>query len=173
MKGVQIIQEGSKEVGITSLGKRLAALCVTFVFIIYSFICTFAYVSRRVPAKVAAISDYTTCKQLRDECPEDFREYTTSSISVVLFASYSVLCLCCTLFLIGTPAQLRLWKYWIASVLLCCRVADPSGKYKAWKTDQHLQRHFHSDKSFRRQRLRQHHIEMRQSGSQASNTAQA
>ena len=149
------MQNASKNSGITSLGKRLSALCLLSSAVGIYLPCSMSYLWTFSDSKEAALLSYFECKQVTDDCPQDFLQYSVTSIMIPLRIVIGLYFLISSLFLFGTPAQIKLWKHWIARLLLCCHVPDPDGKYAAWKNDADLQQYHRSQASIRRLRVLQ------------------
>ncbi|XP_062522923.1 uncharacterized protein LOC134197592 [Corticium candelabrum] len=154
-RGLKLMQNASKNSGITSLGKRLSALCLLSSAVGIYLPCSMSYLWTFSDSKEAALLSYFECKQVTDDCPQDFLQYSVTSIMIPLRIVIGLYFLISSLFLFGTPAQIKLWKHWIARLLLCCHVPDPDGKYAAWKNDADLQQYHRSQASIRRLRVLQ------------------
>ena len=149
------MQDESKNSGITSLGKRLSTLCLLSSAVGIYLPCSMSYLWTFSDRKTAALLSYFECKQVTDDCPQDFLQYSVTSTMIPLRIVLLLYFLISSLFLLGTPAQIKLWKHWIARLLLCCHVPDPDGKYAAWKDDADLQQYRRSQASIRRLRVLQ------------------
>lgn len=149
------------ESGLTSVGKRLIALGLSQLLVAIYIPAALSYPKRFTNAKRVAVTSFLHCKQLEDDCPEDYDEYPLDSFMVGLSLVLSFHSICSSLFLIGTPAQIKLWKYWLAGLLLFCHMPDPGGRYKAWSEDSELQRFRRSERSVRRAQVIQRAEEAR------------
>ena len=153
---MKILQDTSKSSGITSLGKRLGALSFALVTVGIYFPSAVSYLKTLASQKIEDVALFIVCKHMRDDCDDgSLREFDVAPLMISLNIVAALFTLFVSLLLIGTPAQIKLWKCWVASLFLFCHIPDPDGKYKSWKEDSELARYRLSATSARRRQVQQ------------------
>jgi hypothetical protein len=157
MSGIKILQDASKLSGITSLGKRLGALTFAFVVVGIYFPSTLTFMKMTIQQKQENIALFVACKQARTDCDDIslLQEFPMTPLMISLHIIAALFVLSVSFLFIGTPAQIKLWKSWVARLFLFCLVPDPDGKYESWKDDPDLKRYRLSARSARRMQVLQ------------------
>eukprot|EP00118_Oscarella_pearsei_P013596 m.109954 g.109954 ORF g.109954 m.109954 type:complete len:5180 (+) comp37381_c0_seq5:135-15674(+) len=130
--GMKLVHRASKQSGISSLERRLAALGITFVVVVFYDISRATYLLWSGEKLRHDVREYTFCKQIKQDCDESFRKHVYAPLTIISSVTVGVFCCAALLFLVGTPATTQLWKYWTAKVCIAFRWPKAKKKFAKW-----------------------------------------
>ena len=80
------------------------------------------------------VQEYLKCTAIQGNftCPQDYLQYSNPSMTIAAAVVIGLFCIASLLFLVGTPAQSKLWKYWVAKLVISCHCCYGKEGCNSW-----------------------------------------
>lgn len=145
--GMKLIARASKLSGVSALEKRFTALAIAYIIVVFYDIARASYFLWGREALAHYATKFLSCKQVQTDCPPDYLHYSSPAMTIAAAVVIGLFCIASLLFLVGTPAQLKLWKYWVGRLLIFCRCPYASDQYSSWAVMPECHRSFRAQQT--------------------------